>query len=276
MAIPFTHRWGILERVIMKISLSKWTLAAIISVATVAAAQSPLAGSWKFNAKKSQLTGDTIKFAPESKGMVRVTSGGQSYSFKPDGSDTATPMGYTAQWKKVDDHTWKQTVMNGSTKLSENTYTLSGDGKTITLTSEGTKPNGEKFNDSSTYTRMSETNGIMGEWKSTKVDLKSFSGYEFKDNGSGALVWSLPDYHATVTIKTDGKDYPATGPTVPEGLTLSLTKTGPRTFTMVQKMNGKPIYKATEAVSADGKTLEEVGSAVGVNETATSIYEKID
>ena len=45
---------------------------------------------------------------------------------------------------------------------------------------------------------------------------------------------------------------------------------------MVQKMNGKPIYKATETVSADGKTLEEVGSAIGVNETTTSIYEKID
>jgi dipeptidyl aminopeptidase/acylaminoacyl peptidase len=267
---------GILERVIMKISLSKWTLVAIISLASVAAAQSPLVGSWKFNAEKSQLTGDTIQFVPASDGMIRVTSGGQSYSFKPDGSDTATPMGYTTQWKKVDDQTWKQTVMNGSTKLSENTYTLSGEGKTMTLTSEGTKPNGEKFNDSFTYTRMSGTNGFMGDWKSTKVDLKSFSGYKFKDRSDGALVWSLPDYHATVTIQIDGKDYPATGPTVPEGLTLSLTKTGPRTFTMVEKMNGKPIYKATETVSADGKTLEEVGSAIGVNETTISIYEKID
>jgi hypothetical protein len=272
---PSTPQMGFSERVIMKNSFSKWTLALALSIATTAVAQSPLAGNWKFNAEKSKLTGDTIHFAPGGEGMVEVSSGGQSYSFKPDGSDTATPMGNTAQWKKVDDQSWQQVVMKGSTELSKNTYKLSDDDKSMTVTSEGTKPNGDKFNDSSTYTRTDGTTGFMGSWKSTKVDLNSAAGYEIKDNGDGTLLWSLPDYHATVTIKTDGKDYPATGPTVPDGLTLSLTKDGQSSFTMVEKLNGKPIYKGTETVSADGKTLTEVGSPVGVNEPATTIYDKI-
>jgi hypothetical protein len=76
-------------------------------------------------------------------------------------------------------------------------------------------------------------------------------------------------------LKTDGTDAPATGPTVPDGMTLSLTKTGPRSFTLVEKIKGKPIFKVTENVSADGKTLTETGSAVGVNEPITAVYDKV-
>jgi hypothetical protein len=207
--------------------------------------------------------------------MVRVASGGQSYTFKPDGSDTITPTGNTAQWKKIDDQTWQQIVKKGSTELVENTYKLSNDDKTMTLTSEGTKPNGDKFSDSSTYTRISGKKGFMGRWKSTKVDLNSAAGYEIKDNGDGTILWTLPDYQATVTLKPDGKGYPATGPTVLDGLTLSLTKTGSRSFSLVEKLKGKPLFKGTETVSSNGKTLTEVGSPVGVNEPATTVYDKV-
>jgi hypothetical protein len=266
---------GILERAIMKKPFCTWILTAIVSIAATAAAQSPLAGTWKFNAEKSKLTGDTIHFASVGEGSVRVTSGGQSYSFKPDGSDTTTPMGSTAQWKKLDDQTWQQVVKTGSVVLGTTTYKLSDNGNTMTLTSEGTKPNGDSFHDSATYTRIDGTKGFLGGWKSTRVDANSAAGYEIKDNGDGTLLWTLPDYHATVTIKTDGKDYPATGPTVPDGLTLSLIQDGPRSFTLVEKLHGKPIYKGTENVSADGSTLTEEGSAVGVNELATTVYDKV-
>jgi hypothetical protein len=266
---------GILERVIMRKSHSKWILALAISIATAAAAQSPLAGTWKFNPEKSQLTGGTIHFASAGEGMVRVTSGGQSYAFKPDGSDTTTPMGNTAEWKKIDDNTWQQVLKKGSTDLGTNTYKLSDDGKTMTLTSEGKKPNGDAFHDTSTYSRTSETKGFFGNWKSTKVDVSSANGYEIKDNGDGSLLWTLPDYHATVNIKPDGKDYPATGPTVPDGMTLSLTKNGTRSFVLIEKLKGKPIYKGTETVSSDGKTLTEFGSPAGVHEPVKSIYDKV-
>lgn len=105
--------------------------------------------------------------------------------------------------------------------------------------------------------------------------MSSPTGYEIKDNGDGSLTWALPDLKATVTLKTDGAEASATGPTVPDGLTLSLTKTGPRSFTLVEKLKGKPIYKGKQTISADGKTLTEEGSSVGVNEPTTAVYDKV-
>ena len=259
----------------MKNLASRLAIVAALTLATTALAQSPLAGTWKFNASKSKLTGDTFHFDPAGEGSVKVTGGGQSYTFKTDGSGTTTPMGNTAEWTKVDDNTWKEVVKKGSTTLSTNTYQLGADGKSINITSTGTKPNGDSFNDTSTYTRISGTKGFFGGWKSTKVNLSAPTGYEIKDNGDGSLTWTLPDFKAIVTLKPDGTDAPATGPTVPDGLTLSLMKTGSHSFALVEKMKGKPIFKATETVSADGKMLTEVGSPVGVNEPTTSVYDKV-
>jgi hypothetical protein len=104
--------------------------------------------------------------------------------------------------------------------------------------------------------------------------VSSPTGYEIKDNGDGSLTWTLPDMKATVTLKTDGTEAMASGPTVPDGLTLSLTKSGPRSFTLVEKIKGKPVFKGTETVSEDGTTLTETGSAVGVNEPTTAVYDK--
>lgn len=44
-----------------------------------------------------------------------------------------------------------------------------------------------------------------------------------------------------MTAKFDGKDYPATGPTLADSLTVALTRTGPRSLTMLVKLKGKPL-----------------------------------
>ena len=257
----------------MKLKFLSVPVVCLMLAAPSVLAESPLAGTWKFNKDKSKLAGDTITFAAATPGSVRVTGGGMSYSFKPDGSDSATPMGNTSAWTRVDDSTWREVVkLNGKTVVT-NTYKLGGDGKTMNVSYQGTKPNGDAMNDSADYTRVMGTKGFMGKWKSVKVD-STFAGYVIKDNGDGSLTWELPDMKASVSIKPDGKDAVATGPTVPPGFTLALTKTGPRSFTLVEKMKGKPIVKATETISADGKTWTEHGSSVGVSEPFTSVYEK--
>lgn len=254
---------------------SRLALIAVLMLTITTLAQSPLAGTWKFNQEKSKITGDTMHFAPAPGDAVKFTAGGMSYTFKLDGSDTTTSMGNTAQWTKVDENTWQSVLKKGSTPLGTDTFKLSADGKTMVLTSQGTKPNGDSFSDSSTYARIAGTKSFYGGWRNTKTTLSSPTGYEIKDNGDGSLTWALPDFKATVTLKTDGTEAPATGPTVPDGLTLSLTKTGPRSFTLVEKLKGKPIYKGKQTISADGKTLTEEGSSVGVNEPTTAVYDKV-
>jgi hypothetical protein len=84
----------------------------------------------------------------------------------------------------------------------------------------------------------------------------------------------VSDFQATCDAKLDGKDYPFTGPTIPAGMTFAVQKAGPLSFEMTQKQDGKALCKDTLAVSADGKTLTDTGSAVGVSEKYTAVYDR--
>ena len=257
----------------MKLKYFTVSVACVMLAAPFVLAESPLVGNWKFNKEKSKLSGDTITFAAAASGSVRVTGGGMSYSFKPDGSDATNASGGMSAWSKVDDSTWREVVKINGKVIVTNTYKLGRDGKTMNISSQGTKPNGDAMNDSADYTRVLGAKGFMGKWKSVKVDA-SMVGYVIKDSGDGSLTWQLPDLKAEVSIRPDGKDATPRGPTVPPGFTLSLTKAGPKSFVLVQKMNGKPLVKATETISADGKMLTEHGSSVGVSEPFTAVYDK--
>ena len=61
---------------------------------------------------------------------------------------------------------------------------------------------------------------------------------------------------------------------VPDGFTVALKRTGPRSYDYVDKHNGKELYKGTVTVSADGKTITIVDAAVGTNEKTTSVYDR--
>jgi hypothetical protein len=45
-------------------------------------------------------------------------------------------------------------------------------------------------------------------------------------------------------------------------------------FAIEEKMKGKVVWKGTNTVSADGKTLTQVGSPAGVSEPTTDVYQK--
>jgi hypothetical protein len=249
-------------------------LAGLVLVSAAAFAENPFAGTWKVDVSKSKMTGSTVTFASAGPGEVRHTAGGQSYTFKLDGSDATTPIGDTAQWTKVDDKTWKAVYKRGSTVLDTDTWKLGDDGKTLEVNSAGTKPNGDTFNENESYTRETEGKGFFGKWKSTKVANVAPNTAKIDANGDDGVVWNIPEIKASVSLKFDGKEVAPTGPTVPDGLTLSATKTGPRSFTLVEKVKGKPIWKGHFTVSADGKTMTEVGSPAGVDEPETIVYEK--
>jgi hypothetical protein len=151
---------------------------------------------------------------------------------------------------------------------------LSSDGKTLTQTAKGTNPDGSSFESTTVFERVGEGTGMLGTWKSKEEKESSPVVLEFADNGSNGLMFNLPQIKGKCPVKFDGSDYPATGPTVPAGLTLAVTKTGDKSFEMTEKIKGKPIFKATYAISEDGKTLTENGSAVAVNEPTKAVYDR--
>jgi hypothetical protein len=257
----------------MKLLLKPILIAALLGSASFAfAAETPFAGTWKLNLDKSTLTGDTVKFSSVA-GTMRMTGGGESYEFKPDGTESKTRFG-TAAWKKIDDNTWEETDMVKGRLDSKTTWTLSDDGKTLTARVTGDKPGGGSFDDTSTYVRTAGTNGLTGTWKDKEFKGSSPSLLTLTDSDNG-LTFDEPDFKLKAVGKFDGKPGTVEGPYIPPGASFVLTKAGPRSFKMTRTQNGKPLDMATWTVSADGKSMTVVSRTAGTTDPPiTEVYEK--
>jgi hypothetical protein len=237
------------------------------------AADSPFVGKWKLNLAKSKFTGITTTIDALPGGEYQWSSQGMSVKFKIDGKEYPGTFGTTVAWKQLDPNSWEATYHFNGTVMSVDTTRLSPDGKTMIVQSKGTKPNGEAFNDSTTLKRESGGPGLAGKWKSTDVKA-STELWEITPNGDDGLTMKIVDFNAISSLKFDGKDYPATGPTIPKNFTLSVKKTGPRSLDMTEKMDGKVISTDIFTVSADGKTLTDISTSMGSPEKITTVYDK--
>lgn len=259
----------------MKSWIASGCLLAFIGTCAIANAQNPFVGSWKLNQAKSHLTGRTVKYSPANNGEIRETTAENSYTFKTDGHSYPAGFGGTdATWKQIDSSTWQAVFRRRGVMLGTDTMKVSADGKTMTDTSDGKNPDGKTFHDTEVFTRVAGEKGLMGTWKSDKVKMSSSNTLEFAANGQDGITWILPAVKGKVSTKFDGKDYAAAGPTVPSGLTLACTRTGKDSFSMIEKISGKPLFKGTYKVSADGKTLTAISTPVSVNQPETAVYDK--
>ncbi len=246
----------------------------VMGTASFAVAESPFVGTWKLNMQKSHLTGSTLKFSSAGNGMIRETVAEGTYTFKPDGKSYPALFGDTENWQALSGHSWKVAIHGNGGFTYTQTLNISDDGKSLTSTYEGTNPDGSAMNNTTVFTRVAGSKGLMGTWKSTAIKRTSERTVEFAANGDNGITWNLPQIKATLKAKFDGKDYTPDGPTVPKGLTLAMTKSGPNSFHLVEKMNDKPIYLGTYTVSDGGKVLTQMGKPVGQAQMETAVYDK--
>lgn len=235
-------------------------------------ADSPFDGTWQLNTTKSQLAGDTMSFEDAGGGTLKYTDSEQSYSFKPDGSSFTAPTGIERTFQKTGEGYTATRKKNGLL-ISTSTWKLSGDGNTLVVESKGTKPNGDTFDNVTTYVRTASGTGLVGGWKSTKVKLSSPNSLTVQSNGDEVAL-AISAVKATCHARWDGKDYPATGPTVPDGITLAVSKSGPDGFKLVEKSQGKVIAIIHYHLAADGKSMTAKGTNGEGKEPFTEVYEK--
>lgn len=229
---------------------------------SAAFAQNPFAGTWKVDYSKSHVTGQTFSFTSEGNGQVKMTEGTNSYTFTPNGSQTHDPEGDMVKWQQLDNHNWKSFTQEGDIVVTD-TYTLSGDEKTLTESMSGTRPNGQQIDEKIAFARVTPGKGFFGKWKSTNMENNSPTTAKIDADGDNGIVWHIPELKAYVKLNFDGTEATPVGPTVPKGLTLSAKKISPRSFALTEKLNGKVLFRGRYTVSADGNTMTEVGSAPG-------------
>jgi hypothetical protein len=246
----------------------------VLLLSSPAFAESPFDGTWTLNTSKSHLAGDTMSYADAGSGMLKYTDSDETYTFKPDGNSITTPMGTERTFLKNGDDSYTATAKKGSLLLSTTSIKLSADGKTLMEESKGTKPNGDTFDDSYTYVRTSPGSGLIGSWKSTKVKLSSPDSLTVTTDAADGVTLTLSAEKASCQAKWDGKDFPATGPTVPDGLTLALSKTGPTSFKLIQKFKDKVIFVGRYKLGPDGKSLILRGTDGEGKEPFTEVFDK--
>jgi hypothetical protein len=242
-------------------------------IASPAFATGPFDGVWRLNTAKSHLAGDTRTYEDAGGGALKYTDSDETYTFRPDGNTFTTPLGVERSVKKNADGTYTTTNQRNGTRLYTSTWKLSDDGKKLTIERKGTKPNGDSFDNVSIYERTGPGEGILGGWKSISVKLSSPNTLTIQSDGD-AVTLTIAAIKASSQAKWDGKDYPASGPTVPDGLTLALTKTGADSFKLVQKFKTKVLLTIRYHVSADGKTLTARGVNGQGKEPFSEVWEK--
>ncbi len=236
------------------------------------AADAPYAGKWKMNAAKSNFGQSTITYEQMPGGELKATADGQSYTFKFDGKDSMTPWGMTQAWKVIDAKTWEVTEKTHDKVTATSTLALSADGKTLTLDSKRVKADGGTSDDSMSFERVSGASGLTGKWKTRKLTSSSPETLSLAPKGSDGLAIGLGNEGAVCDAKFDGKDYPATGSMWPAGWTCTIARHGANAVDVTWKKDGKDMYKST--LTAGGGVLTETGSAAGVNEKYTVVYDK--
>jgi len=146
------------------------TLIVCFVAATVCFAQDPMMGTWKLNESKSKLApamakNNTVVY--EAMGdNVKVTIDGTDRDGKPthsewtgklDGKDypvTGDPTSDTRSVKKVNDHTATFSAKKDGKTTIKGRIVVAADGKSRTVTSSGTNPEGKKVSSTTVYDKQ--------------------------------------------------------------------------------------------------------------------------
>ena len=253
------------------LSVSSYLLAVC---AIASAANLPYIGKWKMNPAKSDFGESTITYAQLPSGEMQCTVDGQSYKFKLDGKDYPDPFGNTAAWKAVDATTWQTTWKLKGKVLSVDTVKVSADGQSLTVNSQGTKPTGGSFDDTSILRRVSGGPGLAGRWKMKNMKASSPNVLEISASGADRLVYRVIDMNMVCDAKIDGKYYPCSGPTLGTGWRLAWQNASASGLDWSVQMNGRPMFNGQFTVSTDGKTLTDDSHAAMTNEKVKIVYDR--
>lgn len=261
----------------MKASIYSISVAALLAVSTSPALASNASwnGTWKLDLAKSQMTGDTFTYSMNANGTIHYANGGTiSFDFACDGKDYTVIADSTIACKKVSDTAYDFTNKQNGKVLSTDQDVISTNGKTITDTGKGTRPDGTTYTTVDTYERVSGTTGLVGEWKHVNAKSTGAASLMTIAMSGTTLTVRYPGYKSSVTAKLDGSDAPATGPTVPAGVTVSFKPLGSQKIYQVTKLKGKVFGEDMLTLSADGTTITDVSSTPGQSAKQTYVYEK--
>ena len=137
--------------------------------------------------------------------------------------------GSTAIWTETGPRSWRTVYRMANVDNNIDQYTLSADGKTLTLKTEFLVP--QRSEQTITYSRVSGGPGVVGVWKTEtlKNDTNEFA-LSSTDGAHVTITW--PMWGGTAIAPIDGAEVAVTGPptAIAAGTRASFRLTGKTTF----------------------------------------------
>jgi len=241
------------------------------------AADSPWNGTWKLDPAKSQFTGQTFTYSERPGGMLHFEDGSTaSYDFGLDGKEYKTFGNRMTSWTPAGKNSWDRVTRADGKVLAKGHVVLSEDGKTLTMSFGGTRPDGQEFHEDDVFTRVSGTDGLAGTWRTAKVTNPTGpQTFIISSPSAGVLRYEIPDMKISVDYSADDTDYAIPGPTVPPGTTISFKRLGAKKIRYTMKINGKTDNIGVQSIAPDGRSYTDVNWNAGrESEKTTAVYVK--
>jgi hypothetical protein len=239
------------------------------------AADSPWVGTWKLDPAKSHFTGDTFTYSKAANGLMRYSDGSAAdYDFAVDGKPYKS-LNRTIIWSHPAADTWDSQISVNGKDVATARRVLSADGKTLTFTLKGTRPDGSAVDDHAVYERVSAGEGLLGTWRSVKSTAGGAPQTFVISSSASGLRYEVPDMKVSLDDATDGREHPLSGPDTPPGMTISMKAVTPTEVKYVIKIGGKPDGIGVQTIAADGRSFSDVSWTPGKEgEKQTAIYVK--
>jgi hypothetical protein len=243
-------------------------------------AQGPYDGTWKISLDQLKLW--------QSRGAVRLefllqNSTFQCMSCNPkinvnaDGTDRAVSPANkdfdTMAVRLVNDNTVETICKKGGKTIETSRYTVSGDGKELSLnTTEYPKGGEPPYMIKNTFVRVGAasagSHALSGSWR---LQIPEFIFTIKSSNNSLVILHKGKSYET----KLDGKDAPLKVKGDSASYTASLTRVNDRSIDGILKRDGKTIAVIHLTISADGKTMTMKADYKGLSVLPTIIPETI-
>ena len=253
-------------------------VSSLLAVPTGAAfaADSPWNGTWTLDPGKSHLTGETFTYSKGPGDLLHYSDGSTvDFDFGIDGKEYKACANRTVTWTAAGNNAWDSVNKIEGKAFTKVHRELSADGKTLTITAAGTRPDGSTYRDESVFERVSGTDGLIGTWRSVKVAFSGPHQFVISSPASGVLHYEIPDMKLSVEGRADGSDHPVTGPTAPPGMTSGFRLVNPTKLTYVLKINGKPDSYGVQTLARDGRSFSDTSWNAGKeSEKTTAVYVK--
>lgn len=242
------------------------------TVATLFAADNPFVGTWKENRLKGA-DDSSFLVTENGQGQYHLDFGNIKFDVNKNGKPVPGPVGGTVTFKQVDSSTWLLTMdTKNNPKI---TYHLK-DKNTLEIVSEETTASGGVIKSKGSCARTSETSGLVGAWKQqgSFQTTGPVSTLVIKGNSNDGLSMDLPTFKVNLKMTLDGKEYPVSGASFPEGMKASGKAHLVDSNTIVEDrmINGKEMNKAEYRLSPDKKTLTV--TIHGPKEQEKTVYER--